>query len=89
LLYFRGNWNIQMECEGAFRQEKVNAGFGEDTTPGYAVMNIRGGYAFIKQKLLVNGGIENLFDAYYHAHLDWGNIPRPGRNIYCSLTFNF
>jgi len=89
LQYFRGNWNIQLEYEGAFRQEKINAGFGEDTTPGYAVMNIRGGYTFIKQKLLVNGGIENLFDTYYHAHLDWGNIPRPGRNIYCSLTFNF
>jgi hypothetical protein len=54
-----------------------------------AVMNIRGGYVFMKQKLLVNGRIENVFDAYYHAHLDWGNIPRPGRNVCCSLTFNF
>ena len=89
LQYWRSNWNIQVECEAALRQQKINPSFGEDTTPGYAVINLRGGYTFGKQKLVVNGGIENVFDTFYHAHLDWGNIPRPGRNLYASLTFNF
>jgi iron complex outermembrane receptor protein len=89
LQYWRNHWNIQVECEAALQQQKINPAFGEDTTPGYAVINLRGGYTFKKQGLLVNSGMENLFDTFYHAHLDWGNVPRPGRNFYLSLTLNF
>lgn len=89
LQYWKNTWNIQVECEAALQQQRINPSFGEDTTPGYAVLNLRGGYTFWKQKLTANGGIENIFDTFYHAHLDWGNIPRPGRNLYLSLTFAF
>jgi iron complex outermembrane receptor protein len=87
--YFRDRWNTQLECEGALSQNKISKEFGEDTTPGYVVMNIRGGYTFPKQNIILNGGIENVLDAYYHTHLDWGNIPRPGRNLYLSLALTF
>jgi len=89
LQYWKKLWNIQVECEAALPQEKINPSFGEDTTPGFAVINLRGGYTFRKQRLLVNGGLENVLDTFYHSHLDWGNIPRPGRNLYASLTLSF
>ena len=39
--------------------------------------------------LSANGGIENLLDTKYHDHLDWGGIPRPGRNFYLNLSYSF
>ena len=36
-----------------------------------------------------SGAIENLFDQYYYRHLDWGNIPRAGRNLYLNLAWHF
>ena len=38
---------------------------------------------------LANAGIENLLDKKYHTHLDWGNLPRPGRNINVTIEFVF
>ncbi|WP_422858463.1 hypothetical protein ACOKFD_13925 [Flagellimonas sp. S174] len=33
-------------------------------------------------------GVENLFDTWYSTFTDWANIPRMGRNIYATLTYN-
>ncbi len=89
LQYTLNQWNIQTECEGAFRQERVNSSFGEDVTQGYAILNLRSQYTFKKQNLSINGGIENILNTMYHNHLDWGNVPRPGRNFYISMSFAF
>ena len=32
-------------------------------------------------------GAENLLNATYAEHLDWGDFYRPGRNFYFSLKF--
>ncbi len=37
----------------------------------------------------LNAGVENIFDAYYCEHLDWGNIARQGRNFYLQPGIGF
>jgi iron complex outermembrane receptor protein len=81
----------QLECESAAAQNRVNASVGEMATPGYALLHARVGYnATIWQKQFsVQAGIENMLDAAYREHLDWGNVLRPGRNIYLQLKYSF
>lgn len=85
------NFNVQFDLEQAAEQNQINAAYGEDATPGYAIANMRLGWQIVKQPLtyVLQTGIENMFDKNYWAHLDWGNIPRPGRNIYVTLEIKF
>lgn len=82
---------VQLECEAAANQPRVNPEFGELNTPAYAVFNLRASYffPFKKTRLTLNGGIENLTDNNYRTHLDWGGIPRPGINGYLNVSFTF
>jgi len=81
----------QLEFEGALQQNRINSGYGEDATPGYGIMNLRASYTstFNRSTARFSAGVENLFDKNYHTHLDWGNIPRPGRNFVLSVEFDF
>lgn len=89
--YAKTKFSIQAENVWATAQNQVSAMVNEKTTPAYTLFNLRGTYAFkVKQnKLELNAGVENLFDTYYQDHLDWGNIPRPGRNVMMGLSFVF
>ena len=91
LRYSVKHFNVQFENESASLQKNINAAFGEDKTAGYSIFNLRSGYKinWNKKQLLVNAGIENLLDKKYHTHLDWGNLPRPGRNINVTIEFVF
>ncbi|NEN22611.1 hypothetical protein G3O08_03715 [Cryomorpha ignava] len=79
------------QVEAAAEQNRLNPDFGETASPAYALLHLRGGYTFkIKENSLsANGGIENLLDTKYNDHLDWGGIPRPGRNFYLNLSYSF
>jgi iron complex outermembrane receptor protein len=77
------NFSIQTDVEQNMWQKRINPEFGEDETPAFTLMHIR--FSYQLKKWLLQGGIENLLDKKYHAHLDWGNVPRPGRNIYLTL----
>jgi iron complex outermembrane recepter protein len=81
----------QLEWESSIAQTHVNEAFGEQKTPGYSIFNVRGGYQHKTESGIwkIGVGIENLTDKYYREHLDWGGIPRPGRNFYCSLEYGF
>lgn len=85
------NFLIQAECEAATKQNRVSPEFGEAETPAYAILNLRGTYSldFSGKILKVNSGIENLLDANYREHLDWGGILRPGINFYLNVNFTF
>lgn len=85
--YSWSDFNIQADNEWAALQNRINTGFGEDTTPSYYIANLRLEYMVSKPKLTyrIQAGLENIFNRFYHAHLDWGNIPRPGRNFYITL----
>lgn len=81
--------SIQAECDAAMQQNRYNNEFGEDATPAFAVYAIRLQREVRSHGLLVACGIENILDKHYHAHLDWGNIPRPGRNFYLNFSHRF
>lgn len=89
--YAKSKFSLQAENVWATAQNKVSAMVNEKTTPAYTLFNLRGTYVFkVKQnKLELNAGVENLFDTYYQDHLDWGNIPRPGRNVMMGLSYVF
>lgn len=87
--YARNHWNVQAECEASAHQHRVSTAYGEDQTASYAIVNLRSAYVLKKQKLTVSAGVENLLNTTYHNHLDWANVPRPGRNIYTTLTVLF
>lgn len=91
LRYAKSKFSLQAENVWAAAQNKVSKMVNEKTTPAYMLFNFRGTYTFkLKQnKLELNAGVENLFDTYYLDHLDWGNIPRPGRNIMAGLSYVF
>lgn len=82
---------LQGEIEYAAPQNNVRASVGEQKTASYLLLHLRLSYnlPFNDLSLLVNAGVENLFDANYRDHLDYGSIPRPGRNIYASISFNY
>lgn len=83
------NVSIQAECDAAAQQDRYNSEFGEDATPAYAVYALRLQREPGIKGISVACGVENIFDKNYHAHLDWGNIPRPGRNIYVNFSYRF
>jgi len=89
LRYATARSSLQAEATWNAAQARFSPAFGEDRTPAYAVVNLRGNHAFTfgKQRLELSAGVENLLDARYWHHLDWGNFLRPGRNVYGSLTW--
>jgi iron complex outermembrane receptor protein len=72
-------------------QHRINAASGEQETPGYFLAHARGGYTlpWLANSLSLQAGVENLFDAAYREHLDWGSVLRPGRNVYAQLKWVF
>ena len=81
-------WNFQGEWELSAAQNHVSGSSGEQKTPGYSIVSLRTGLS-LNSIWQLNGGIENLLDSNYREHLDWGGIPRPGRNIYLNVIFKF
>ncbi|MGD9556763.1 MAG: TonB-dependent receptor [Mangrovibacterium sp.] len=83
------NYRLQLENEFSAPQNRINTGYGETKTPGFALLHVRGGYHIRTGKSVIslNGGVENLLDKAYSEHLDWGNYNRPGRNFYLMVGF--
>jgi iron complex outermembrane receptor protein len=86
-----GRFSVQAEYEAAASQKKVNPEAGEDATNGYLIFHGRLGLNLdiFKTNSDLQFGVENILDKNYHEHLDWGNIPRPGRNVYAMIKFSF
>lgn len=80
--------NVQAEWEWAAAQNHVSASFGEQQTPSYSILYIRAGVK-LNSLWQFNAGVENLLDRRYREHLDWGGIPRPGRNVYVNVMYKF
>lgn len=82
---------IQAENEFSSKQNRVSRDFGERTSPGFSIFNLRGNYTFKLKtnKLDWSVGAENIFNKAYYEHLDWGKLLRPGRNIYTMLSMKF
>jgi len=87
--YQRQSLQFQFEHTGCFNQDRINKDFGEVRTNGFNLINVRTAYMwkFKKTALQLNAAIENIFDIYYREHLDWGGIPRMGRNLALGVNF--
>lgn len=81
---------VRIEVEASTSQERINADFGERPTPGYVVASLAIARNFTIGQTGVKAllGFDNVFDARYYEHLDWGQIPRPGRNVHVGLYLN-
>jgi iron complex outermembrane receptor protein len=87
-----------LEILWASSQDKVAAYNGEQTTPGYALLNLRAEYTF-NNRLTLGAGIENIFDKHYAEHLSGsnrvlgGDVPVgmriPGAGRFISLMLNY
>lgn len=84
-------WMLQLETEMAAAQNRIQRQAGEDATPGFVLIHIRGAHAWMlgRHRIDLQGGCENLTDQYYYQHNDWGNIPRPGLNAYLQVQWSF
>jgi iron complex outermembrane receptor protein len=78
-----------MDGEWASAQNRINDEFGESATPSYALLHLRAfkTWKIGKNELEAGFGVENLFDATYQEHLDWGDIDRPGRSFVMSFNW--
>jgi iron complex outermembrane recepter protein len=86
-----GRWTTQLDAEMALRQDRVNVAAREVNTPDFFTANVRVAYATMYRltAFTIEGGCENLFDAHYREHTDWGRVYRPGRNIYVQVNCSF
>ena len=90
LTYERKRWAITPELIAAAARNNVRKSFGETENPGWVIFNLRAYYQLKKKTTWkIEFGIENITNNYYSEFLDWGNIPRPGRNFYANLSFGF
>ncbi|MEW6368865.1 MAG: TonB-dependent receptor [Acidobacteriota bacterium] len=87
---------IWTEAEGIFgaAQDNVDTDLLESPTPGYAVLNLRGGWRFRSVSAWVV--LDNIFNRTYYEYLSYQRdpfrsgfkVPEPGRTITLGLTWN-
>jgi iron complex outermembrane receptor protein len=96
----RGDTPWWWEIGGRFvaRQRRIDPAFGENETPGFAVIHLRGGTE-IGRALAVNLAVENLLDKEYHEHLTreaalpvgglarGGEVPAPGLALMATVRY--
>ena len=60
-------------------------------TPSYVIANFHAHKKITEEKwnMTLSVGVENIFDANYHEHLDWGEISRMGRNFIAGVNVKF
>lgn len=82
---------LQAETEMAAAQNQVSSIANERSTGAFSLYHFRMGFNAKSRRLgwQLNAGVENVFNTYYREHLDWGNIARPGRNIYVQAGISF
>lgn len=78
---------FQIDVKASGEQHDYSALSGENSTSSYGLLSLKGEYSAFPG-LTINSGIDNVTNQLYHDHLDWGDIYRPGRNAYISLTID-
>lgn len=97
--YQRGNWALGAEWVASARQSNFNPAVDVDApTPGFGVMHLYGHWN-LNASLILEAGIENLFDRAYAYHVNAGNadpfnpeairVNEPGRQGWLKLRYQF
>lgn len=78
-------------------QDRIAASFGETVTPGFATLDLSGGYKPFTD-FTIGAAILNIFDTAYYEHLNFayrnsntnaGRIYEPGRNFTIYINYSF
>jgi len=85
----------EVEGVGAASQDNVNTDLNEETTPGWGIMNLKGGFTSGSWRIQLILG--NLFDRTYHEHYSFLRNPfrngfvinEPGRNVTVNLGWRY
>ncbi len=87
--YQTDSFQLLLEHQFAANQNRINLQFGELKTANWNTFTVRAAYLKPLKKgyIQFNLAIENIFDAYYREHLDWGKIPQPGRSFVVGLNY--
>ena len=100
LAWERGAWRASVETIAYAEQENVSDSNREQTTPAYAVVNLRGSWQATR-RLQLALGVDNLFDRDYAPHLGGYNrvrnpdvdrlqrLPAPGVNLFGRVLYTF
>lgn len=91
LRFQKNKFSTDLSFLGNTKHKEFADIYGESSTPDFFIMNVGLGYLFnvSKSRILAKVGVENLFDRFYTTYSDWNKIPRPGRNFYLNLNFNW
>lgn len=95
--YQRGNWALGAEWVASASQSKFNPAVDVDApTPGFGVLHLYGHWN-LSASLILEAGIENLFDRAYAYHVNAGNadpfnpeavrVNEPGRQGWLKLRY--
>lgn len=97
LLYQQERWFAAVESQAAAKQDKVAGYNNEKSTPGWGIVNLRGGFS-LGNAFDISLGVENVFDKAYQDHVGGYNrvsgsdVPlrerlySKGRNFYVSVN---
>lgn len=99
-----GAWNGSAELVAVKSKDNVSAVRNEIKTPGYGLLNLRGGYVW--KQVSVDFGVENVFNKFYYLPtggtytgqgmtmsingIPYGiAVPGMGRSLYAGLNYKF
>jgi len=91
---FDGRGWVQLMGRWVAEQNRISKDFGEQPTPGFALLNLRAGMHFARF-IEVAIGVENLLDKAYYEHLnrkrrtDMMPIYEPGRNVVLQVNLEY
>lgn len=78
---------FQAEFRTSASQTQYSSLSGENATPAFYLVNLKG-EVLLTPGINLNMGIKNLTNQLYYEHLDWGDIYRPGRSGFVTLTID-
>lgn len=89
--YEKNKISTEVSALGNTKHQDFAPQYGESETPEYTIFNANFGYLFPlgKTKIFTKIGVENIFDRNFTTYSDWNKIPRPGRNFFINLNFNW
>ena len=87
----KNKFNAEVSVNGNLKHSSYASVYGEKPVSDYVLLNANLGYKFDfgHSKIFTKLGVENLLDRNYTTYADWNRIPRPGRNFFVNINYNF
>jgi len=89
-----GRFYVEAIGTAVARQDRVSVSRNEGVTPGYQLLDLKGGVG-LTNGVTLRAGVLNVFDKFYWDHLNARNpftaqpVPEPGRVVFVDLAWAF